>query len=78
MFLTNLWTLDPWEIAAIYRMRWMIEIVFRWLKSWLGLIHLISRNWNGIDRSASPSGTDGLTHHDIRYEAWDKQQNIAV
>ena len=48
VFLTNLWTLDPWEIAAIYRMRWMIEIVFRWLKSWLGLIHLISRNWNGI------------------------------
>ena len=48
VFLTNLWALDPWEIAAIYRMRWMIEIVFRWLKSWLGLIHLISRNWNGI------------------------------
>ena len=48
VFLTNLWTLDPWEIAVIYRMRWLIEIVFRWLKSWLGLTHLISRSWNGI------------------------------
>lgn len=48
VFLTNLVSISPWEVAQLYRLRWIIEILFRWLKHLLGAIHLISRNWNGI------------------------------
>lgn len=48
VFLTNLVNISPWEVAQLYKLQWIIEILFRWLKHLLGAIHLISRSWNGI------------------------------
>jgi len=36
------------ELAELYRLRWTIEIFFRFLKQYLGYAHLASRNENGI------------------------------
>lgn len=47
-FVTNYLDASPYEIAAIYRQRWDIEIFFRFLKHNLNLNHLVSRNQNGI------------------------------
>lgn len=50
LLLTNL--IDP-KIAAhvigsIYRLRWQIELFFKWLKTWARLDHLLSTSRNGI------------------------------
>jgi Transposase DDE domain len=47
-FITNVYNLDAFEIATIYRRRWDIEVLFRFLKQEMGFSHLISRNENGI------------------------------
>jgi hypothetical protein len=36
------------EIAQLYRERWNIEVVFRWLKTFLKLDHWLSRSQNGV------------------------------
>lgn len=48
--LTNLLLLSAEQICLIYRYRWTIEIVFRWLKQILQLDHFISRDPQGIMR----------------------------
>lgn len=35
-------------IGAIYRLRWQIELFFKWLKTWARLDHLLSTSRNGI------------------------------
>jgi hypothetical protein len=35
-------------IGTIYRLRWQIELFFKWLKTWAGLDHLLSTSRNGI------------------------------
>jgi hypothetical protein len=35
-------------IGAIYRLRWQIELFFKWLKTWARLNHLLSTSRNGI------------------------------
>ena len=35
-------------IAAIYRLRWQIELFFKWLKCWARMDHLLSTSRNGI------------------------------
>ncbi len=47
-FLTNLMKNNSVEIARIYRERWNIEVVFRWLKMFLSISHWISRSTNGV------------------------------
>jgi hypothetical protein len=47
-FLTNRFDLDPFEVAAIYRYRWQIELFFRWLKSSLKIAHFFSSSENGV------------------------------
>lgn len=47
-FLTNILDMSPYEIAAIYKQRWDIEVFFRFLKQHLNLNHIISRNDNGM------------------------------
>lgn len=37
-----------WEVAALYRRRWEIELFFRLLKQHLGYAHMTSRQENGI------------------------------
>lgn len=36
------------ELAELYRLRWQIEIFFRFLKQYLGYKHLVSRSENGV------------------------------
>ncbi len=50
LLLSNL--IDP-QVAAhvigsIYRLRWQIELFFKWLKTWARLDHLLSTSRNGI------------------------------
>lgn len=48
--LTNLLWFSAEQLCLLYRYRWSIEIVFRWLKSLLQLDHFISRDPQGIIR----------------------------
>jgi len=47
-FITNLLDRDPYELAALYRRRWDIEVFFKFLKQHLNFKHLVSRHPNGI------------------------------
>jgi hypothetical protein len=47
-FLTNIEDLQAEEIAGIYKQRWDIEVLFKFLKQELNLSHLVSRTDNGI------------------------------
>lgn len=47
-FISNIENLSSEEITEIYKMRWDIEVFFRFLKQELNLNHLVSRNHNGI------------------------------
>jgi hypothetical protein len=46
--LTNLMNYRSDEIAKLYRERWNIEVVFRWIKTFLNIDHWISRSKNGV------------------------------
>lgn len=35
-------------VGAVYRLRWQIELFFKWLKTWAGMDHLLSTSRNGI------------------------------
>lgn len=45
---TSLLDLPVEHVCLLYFYRWTIEILFRWLKHTLGLIHLVSHHPNGI------------------------------
>jgi hypothetical protein len=47
-FITNIDNLDATEVTEIYKMRWDIEVFFRFLKQELNFKHLVSRTQNGI------------------------------
>jgi len=47
-FLTNIPEMDEFEIALIYKKRWEIEVLFKFLKQHLCLEHLVTRKPNGI------------------------------
>ena len=46
--LTNLKDISSDEITKIYRERWNIEVVFRWIKMFLSIDHWMSRSVNGV------------------------------
>ncbi|QOV87552.1 IS4 family transposase [Humisphaera borealis] len=48
--LTNLpaATVGAHVVGAVYRLRWQIELFFKWLKTWAGMDHLLSTSRNGI------------------------------
>jgi len=48
--LTNATRLAAWKICLLYRYRWTIEIVFRWLKRTLRLKSFVSHNPTGVQR----------------------------
>jgi hypothetical protein len=48
-FLTNILDLDADLIASIYKMRWAIEVLFKFLKQEMNLKHLISSDRNAIE-----------------------------
>ena len=47
-FITNMDDLEAQDITEIYKMRWDIEVFFRFLKQELNFNHLVSRSPNGI------------------------------
>ena len=47
-FVTNITELSAWDIAALYKQRWQIEVFFKFLKQHLNFKHFISRQPNGI------------------------------
>ena len=47
-FVSNILDIDAYQIAAIYKQRWQIEVFFKFLKQQLNLSHFISRNENAI------------------------------
>lgn len=47
-FLTNVWDLDAAQIASIYRLRWDIEVLFRFLKQEMNLTHFVCNDPNAI------------------------------
>ena len=48
LFLTNMTTLSPQTITEIYKKRWDIEVLFRFVKQEMNMKHFLSRNENGI------------------------------
>lgn len=46
--LTDLLDVPAWVIGLLYRLRWQIELYFRWLKVLAGFDHLISQSENGV------------------------------
>jgi len=48
-FLTNCFDLSAYEVAAIYKQRWNIEVFFKFLKQHLNLKHLTCRSQNAIE-----------------------------
>lgn len=48
LFLTNIEEMTAYEIASIYKQRWDIEKLFKFLKQHLNLSHITVRNENGI------------------------------
>ena len=40
--------MTSYEVAATYKLRWEIEILFKFLKQELNISHLVSRNQNGV------------------------------
>lgn len=47
-FLTNLWDLEAQEIAHIYKQRWEIEVLFRFMKQEMNLTHFVCNDKNAI------------------------------
>ena len=47
-WITNVLDLSPYEIAAIYKQRWEIEVFFKFIKQNLNFKHFVSRSENGI------------------------------
>jgi hypothetical protein len=46
--LSNLMNYRSDDIAKLYRERWNIEVVFRWIKTFLNIDHWMSRSRNGV------------------------------
>lgn len=47
-FITNIDWLESYQVAALYKQRWQIEVLIKFLKQHLQLEHLVTRDQNGI------------------------------
>jgi IS4 transposase len=48
-FVTNVWDIDASLIADIYKMRWDIEVLFRFMKQEMNLTHFVCNDKNAIE-----------------------------
>lgn len=48
VFLTDRWDLESWEVCETYKLRWQIEVIFRWFKQYFNLNHFIVHSMNGV------------------------------
>lgn len=46
--ITNLWDIPPHTVAEIYRSRWDIEVLFRFMKQEMNLTHFVCNDLNAI------------------------------
>jgi hypothetical protein len=47
-FVTNVWEMEAQTIAQIYKMRWDIEVLFRFMKQEMNLTHFVCNDINAI------------------------------
>lgn len=47
-FLTNVWDVEAPSIAQIYKSRWDIEVLFRFMKQEMNLTHFVCNEPNAI------------------------------
>ena len=47
-FLTNHLALDAWQVALLYRKRWRIELLFKWMKQHLHIKSFFGRSPNAV------------------------------
>ena len=47
-FLTNVWDIEPSKIAQLYKQRWDIEVLFRFMKQEMNLKHFVCNDVNAI------------------------------
>ncbi len=47
-FITSDWTVDAQEVANIYKQRWSVELLFRWLKGHLDIRYFPTRTRNAV------------------------------
>jgi Transposase DDE domain len=47
-FVTNVWDMEAQAIAQIYKMRWDIEVLFRFMKQEMNLTHFVCNDINAI------------------------------
>lgn len=48
LFVTNVWDVEPSAIAHIYKQRWDIEVLFRFMKQEMNLSHFVCNDTNAI------------------------------
>lgn len=48
LFVTNVWDLEASQIASMYRRRWDIEVLFRFMKQEMNLTHFVCNTTNAI------------------------------
>jgi hypothetical protein len=48
VLITDLLDAPAWVIGELYRLRWQVELFFKWLKSWGKLDHLLSQSAAGV------------------------------
>ena len=48
VLITDLLDAPAWVIGELYRLRWQVELFFKWLKSWGKLDHLLSKSAAGV------------------------------
>ena len=48
-FVTNVWDLEAATIAQVYKMRWDIEVLFRFMKQEMNLTHFVCNDANAIE-----------------------------
>lgn len=48
LFVTNVWDIEASQIASIYKQRWDIEVLFRFMKQEMNLTHFVCNHANAI------------------------------
>ena len=48
LFITNVWDVDASVIASMYKQRWDIEVLFRFMKQEMNLTHFVCNDMNAI------------------------------
>lgn len=89
ILLTDLLNVPAYVIAALYRLRWQIELFLRWLKVFAEFDHLVSQSPRGITTQFyvavlatlllhMASGRTRVSKHALRLVAWAAQGRLPI